>query len=266
MSATTTRNAKADAALALLCERWSKCCFMFQGRRLPLKIGIHKDIPDGLIEPKMLRLVFRLYINNPGYLNAMRLGAARVDLNGEVAGTVDENDAKSAQAHLAGIRKAKESRKQKRKPSAPTPEAKPAPPPRDGLAGLRQAARARRSIRMNRAQEDRGNGQDPDTIPSASRISFTVFKTDDRLSKLYRLAPDGSVKTDSGTRFAQGSYRVAEFDASDPVGALGAIGRTFDGLLSNQAIGLGAPCPSSDDLRPIRHFEKGGSGSSGVRV
>jgi 3-keto-5-aminohexanoate cleavage enzyme len=25
-------------------------------------------------------------------------------------------------------------------------------------------------------------------------------------------------------------------------------------------------CPSSDDLRLIRHFEKGGSGSSGVRV
>jgi hypothetical protein len=27
-----------------------------------------------------------------------------------------------------------------------------------------------------------------------------------------------------------------------------------------------AKCPSSDDLRPIRHFEKGSSGSSGVRV
>jgi pantoate--beta-alanine ligase len=26
------------------------------------------------------------------------------------------------------------------------------------------------------------------------------------------------------------------------------------------------PCLSSDNLRPIRHFEKGGSGSSGVRV
>ena len=53
---------------------------------------------EGLIEPKVLRLAFQLYVNNPGYLNAMRLGAARVDLNGEVAGTVDENDAKSAQA------------------------------------------------------------------------------------------------------------------------------------------------------------------------
>jgi ProP effector len=146
MSATTTRDDKADAALALLCERWPKCFFMFPGRCLPLKIGIHKDIPDGLIEPKILRLAFRLYVNNPGYLNAMRLGAARVDLNGEVAGTVDENDAKRAQAHLAGIRKAKESREQKREPPAPTPEAKPAPQRRDGLAALREAGAKRRTI------------------------------------------------------------------------------------------------------------------------
>ena len=136
MSATTTRDAKADAALALLCERWPKCFFMFQGRRLPLKIGIHKDIPDGLIEPKILRLAFRLYVNNPGYLNAMRLGAARVDLNGEVAGTVDENDAKSAQARLNGIRKFKKNRKQPRREkavqdvvAAPPPAPSPAPPP-----------------------------------------------------------------------------------------------------------------------------------------
>src|SRR4029077_7762217 len=117
MSATTTRNAKADAALALLCERWPKCFFMFQGR-LPLKIGIHQDIPDGLIEPKILRLAFRLYVNNPGYLNAMQLGVARVDLNGEAAGTVGENDAKIAQARLAGIGKFRKNRKQPRRKKA----------------------------------------------------------------------------------------------------------------------------------------------------
>jgi ProP effector len=145
MSATTTRDAEADAALALLCERWPKCFFMFQGRRLPLKIGIHKDIPDGLIEPKILRRAFWLYVNSSGYLNAMRLGAARVALNGAVPGTVDENGAKSAQARLGGIGKAKQSREEpKRKPPAPTPKARPAPPRRDGLAALREAAAKRR--------------------------------------------------------------------------------------------------------------------------
>jgi ProP effector len=157
MSASTTRD---DAALALLCQRWPKCFFMFQGGRLPLKIGIHKDIPDGLIEPKVLRLAFRLYVNNPGYLNAMRLGVARVDLNGEVAGTVGENDAKSAQARLNGIRKFRKNRKQPRREkaaqdvvAAPPPAPSPSPPPpprrqqpsqRDSLASLREAARKRR--------------------------------------------------------------------------------------------------------------------------
>jgi sRNA-binding protein len=152
MSASTTRDA-ADAALALLCRRWPKCFFMFQGRRLPLKIGIHKDIPDGLIEPKILRLAFRLYVNNPGYLNAMRLGVARVDLNGEVAGTVGENDAKSAQVRLDGIRKYRKNRKQPRREKAvqdvmaappPAPPPRQQPSQRDSLASLREAARKRR--------------------------------------------------------------------------------------------------------------------------
>ena len=158
MSATTTRDDKADAALALLCERWSKCFFMFPGRRLPLKIGIHKDIPDGLIEPKILRLAFRLYVNNPGYLNATQLGVARIDLNGEPAGKVDEVDEKSAQARLNGIQKVRKNRKQPRREKAvqdavvaPPPAPSPVLPPRrqqpsqrDSLASLREAARKRR--------------------------------------------------------------------------------------------------------------------------
>jgi ProP effector len=151
---------EAEAAIELMCERWPKCFSLFQDPRRPLKIGIHKDIPDRLIEPKVLRLAFRLYVNNPGYLNAMRLGAARVDLNGEVAGTVDENDAKSAQTRLDGIRKFRKNRKQPRREkavqdvvAAPPPGPSPAPPPpprrqqpsqRDSLASLREAARKRR--------------------------------------------------------------------------------------------------------------------------
>ena len=76
----------------------------------------------------------------------------------------------------------------------------------------------------------------------AGRICFTIFKTNgSRLSKQYRLAADGSVRTKSGTQFAQGSYRVVDFDAGDPAGALAEIGRMLDGLSSNQAIGLGVP-------------------------
>jgi hypothetical protein len=76
---------------------------------------------------------------------------------------------------------------------------------------------------------------------AASRIYFTIFEAPYRLSKQYWLADDGSVGTESVTQFAKGSYRVVDFDAGDPAGALSEIGRTFEGLSSNQAIGLGVP-------------------------
>jgi hypothetical protein len=74
------------------------------------------------------------------------------------------------------------------------------------------------------------------------QICFTIFEAPgSRLSKQYRLAADGSVRTKSGTQFAQGSYRVVDFDAGDPAAALAEIGRMLDGLSSNHAIGLGVP-------------------------
>ena len=96
-------------------------------------------------EPKVLRLAFRRYVNNPGYLNALRLGAARVDLNGEAAGTVDENGAKSAQARLNGIWKVRKERRREEVAQAaplsactPLASAPPPPPtpPRDSLSTL----------------------------------------------------------------------------------------------------------------------------------
>jgi ABC-type amino acid transport substrate-binding protein len=44
-------------------------------------------------------------------------------------------------------------------------------------------------------------------------------------------------------------------------------GSGFDfAIAQSLAKRLNRTCPSSDNLRPIRRFEKGGSGSSGVRV
>ena len=81
---------------------------------------------------------------------------------------------------------------------------------------------------------------------SASRLRFTIFKTNgSRLSKQYRLESDGSVDTELGTQFAQGSYRVEEFDARNPAGALAEISRVLDALSSSEAIGLGVPLDGS---------------------
>jgi hypothetical protein len=47
---------------------------------------------------------------------------------------------------------------------------------------------------------------------------------------------------------------------------VGVFALVKDFLIVFGAGGGSAGCSSSDNLRPIRHFENGGSGSSGVRV
>jgi adenylate cyclase len=66
------------------------------------------------------------------------------------------------------------------------------------------------------------------------------------------------------TRFATDGV-IGEMDGLYSNWATSALGGFDDGHIA--AIEHIAPyCPSSDDLRPIRHFAKGGSDSSGVRV
>ena len=51
------RNLAADAAIALLTERWPLCFSVYERRRLPLKIGIKDEILaalDGAITPAEL--------------------------------------------------------------------------------------------------------------------------------------------------------------------------------------------------------------------
>src|SRR5678810_14001 len=93
-----------NATLALLCQRFPKTFFMYQGRRKPLKIGIRDDIVAVLgneIEPKLLHHALRHYTLNFNYLHARTLGAERIDLDGNAAGHVSEEDALSAKRALA---------------------------------------------------------------------------------------------------------------------------------------------------------------------
>ena len=83
------------------------------------------------------------YTRNIGYLRAQRAGAPRVELDGNPAGSVSEEQAANAQRVIAGIyakQMQKAAAKQKQK-AAPVPK----PPPRDGLAALREAGKRRRA-------------------------------------------------------------------------------------------------------------------------
>jgi sRNA-binding protein len=141
---------KLDAIMARLCTAFPKSFFVHEGRRRPLKLGIHRDILAALgaeIDPKELSVALRVYTAAVHYLGMQRTGAWRIDLHGNVAGTVTKEEAAIAQQRLAGIRKRKP-KPARVEPKAEKPlqvEVEPPKPRRLGLADLKAAAMKRKA-------------------------------------------------------------------------------------------------------------------------
>lgn len=76
----------------------------FKGHTRPLKVGIHEDLvarepwPD-----KLVRRALACYVHLPRYLKAVRVGAERVDLDGQPAGLVSEGEARHAHKKLESL-------------------------------------------------------------------------------------------------------------------------------------------------------------------
>ena len=137
--------------IAQLAELYPNC---FRQPGQPLKIGIHNDIiarhPE--LQPGLIASALRTYTRSVGYLETLKAGAARIDLEGNPVGTVTAADEADARRKIA-----KAARRAAAKPVAgragqqdPIPDAKsrhpaPAGPPRLGLEGLKAAAQARRA-------------------------------------------------------------------------------------------------------------------------
>jgi hypothetical protein len=87
------RTAQNKALRALLIERWP-LCFCEAGEHL-LKIGIHRDVLSALPEVpvKRLGIVLSRYCVDRRYLQKMQPGAVRVDLDGNPAGIVTQEEA-----------------------------------------------------------------------------------------------------------------------------------------------------------------------------
>jgi ProP effector len=147
-----------------LAELYPNC---FRQPHQPLKIGIHNDViarhPE--LQPSLIASALKTYTRSLGYLERLKAGSARIDLEGNQVGTVtdaDEEDAKRkiAKAATRAAAKAIENRNAAGQPAAKpvaeragernpltqvkTQQPAPASPPRVGLAGLKQAALARR--------------------------------------------------------------------------------------------------------------------------
>ena len=90
----------------------------------PLKLHIHKDLAAAGYLRKATKRALAAYCLRRAYLNAMLAGAPRIDLDGQPAGEVTEDQAALAQAMLSGavpIPKIRAERPQEPTP-APTPD------------------------------------------------------------------------------------------------------------------------------------------------
>ena len=142
------REQEIAATIALLAELYPKCFFVYQERRRPLKLGIHLDIQaalDGAITPTELYQALGYYCSNPVYLSHLRKDAWRLNLTGELAGAVTDDEEAHAWARLVGIR-AKNAARTAAKAAEAKAKAKAQPPPvkRLSLADLKAAALARK--------------------------------------------------------------------------------------------------------------------------
>lgn len=130
-SCTTTDTAESRGAQTAALQAWLAATYpatFNPDAPLPLKIGVHVDLlarhPD--LDPATLRRALKRYCERRAYQIALaREGAVRVDLDGQPAGEVLEDQRRFA--------KAKMSTKSAKSPApatqAPTPAPTPPPPP-----------------------------------------------------------------------------------------------------------------------------------------
>ena len=105
MTISNTRWIFIKAANAALHERFPKC--FKEIAPIPLKVGIWDDIvsrcPD--IPVKILRTTIAIYVDKIRYQYALTANANRVDLDGNVAGQVSEEQAEVAAKRARKLRR-----------------------------------------------------------------------------------------------------------------------------------------------------------------
>jgi ProP effector len=96
------RSADIAATRRALLKRWPGCFRGYMRPKLPLKIGIDKDIMTAAPEfdVEIIKIVLRIYAGHPSYLDAMIEGAMRIDLNGNDTEAVTAEQAKFAAMRL----------------------------------------------------------------------------------------------------------------------------------------------------------------------
>jgi sRNA-binding protein len=93
----TPQRERSQALVDYLASRYPRCFFADPAQRRPLKHGITDDLLENTnMSPEEISQALAWYCGAPGYRFKVRSGAARLDLNGDVAGMVTRQEQEAA--------------------------------------------------------------------------------------------------------------------------------------------------------------------------
>jgi ProP effector len=180
--------------IAFLAERFP-LCFTAEGEARPLKIGIFQDLVERVqgeenLSKTQLRSALRLYTSSWRYLYGVKVGAQRVDLDGNACGELEEQHVEHARKQLeeakARVQAQRAEQQAKRREAAgaretsgentevrrPRPAGKKPAPRRDNTAS-QENRKPRQQNRPQQASQPRPPRQEnqPRQVPVAQQVT-----------------------------------------------------------------------------------------------
>lgn len=145
--------------IAYLAEKFP-LCFSLEGEAKPLKIGLFQDLSEALkdderVSKTQLRHALRQYTSNWRYLHGCKVGAVRVDLQGNPAGELEQEHADHAAQQLAEAKALVAQKRAAEKAAKAVTEKKPPMrrTPKQGEKTVRKPKLTLTSVNMAELQE-----------------------------------------------------------------------------------------------------------------
>lgn len=135
--------------IAYLVEKFP-LCFSLEGEAKPLKIGLFQELAETLkgderVSKTQLRQALRVYTSNWRYLHGCKVGAERVDLQGNPCGVLEQEHAEHAAAQLAEA-KAKVAEKRAAEKAANPEKKRPARRPNNKVAATKENVNGKKNV------------------------------------------------------------------------------------------------------------------------
>ncbi|MBN3063073.1 RNA chaperone ProQ [Pectobacterium aquaticum] len=171
--------------IAFLAERFP-LCFTIEGDTRPLKIGIFQDLVERVpesdnVSKTQLRSALRLYTSSWRYLYGVKLGAQRVDLDGNPCGELEQQHVDHARKQLEEAKarvqaQRAEQQAKKREAAGESAEAARTPRPaqkraprRDASNNASQNRASQNNASQNNASQNRNNAPRNPRQPSSGQ-------------------------------------------------------------------------------------------------